>query len=48
MKKISMINKMTNLNKLEKKCPDGIPFSKCKAYLEKQKKKTIKNKKTFT
>ena len=40
-----MINKMTNFKKLEKKCPDGIPFSKCKEYLEIQKKKTKKVKK---
>ena len=36
---------MTNFKKLEKSCPDGIPFSKCKEYLEKQKKKTKKVKK---
>ena len=33
---------MTNFKKLEKSCPDGIPFSQCKAYLEKQKKRTKK------
>ena len=31
---------MTKFKQLEKKCPDGIPFSKCREYLEKQKKKT--------
>tara|TARA_Y100000817_G_scaffold294078_1_gene267628 strand:+ start:4256 stop:4504 length:249 start_codon:yes stop_codon:yes gene_type:complete len=31
---------MKKFKQLEKKCPDGIPFSKCKEYLEKQKKKT--------
>jgi len=31
---------MVNLRKLEKVCPDGIPFSKCREYLEKQRKKT--------
>ena len=31
---------MVNLKKLQKQCPDGIPFSKCKEYLKKQKKKT--------
>ena len=30
---------MVNLSRLEKVCPDGIPFSKCKEYLEKQRKK---------
>ena len=33
---------MVNLSRLEKVCPDGIPFSKCKEYLEKQKKRTKK------
>lgn len=31
---------MVNFKKLQKQCPDGIPFSKCKEYLKKQKKKT--------
>ena len=30
---------MKKFKHLEKKCPDGIPFSKCREYLEKQKKK---------
>jgi len=29
---------MVNFKKLQKKCPNGIPFSKCKEYLEKDKK----------
>ena len=33
---------MVNFSRLEKVCPDGIPFSKCKEYLEKQKKRTKK------
>lgn len=33
---------MVNFKKLQKQCPDGIPFSKCKEYLKKQKKKTHK------
>ena len=36
---------MVNFKKLQKQCPDGIPFSKCKEYLKKQKKKTHKRKK---
>ena len=40
---------MKNFKKLHKQCPDGIPFSKCKEYLEKEKeknkKKTKKNSK---
>ena len=34
---------MKNLKRLEKVCPDGIPFSKCKEYLNK-KSKTKKSK----
>ena len=36
---------MVNFKKLQKQCPDGIPFSKCKEYLKKQKKKTHKRSK---
>jgi hypothetical protein len=36
---------MKGFNKLEQGCPDGIPFSKCKAYMKKDK-KTKRKKKT--
>jgi hypothetical protein len=36
---------MVNFKKLQKQCPDGIPFSKCKEYLKKHKKKTHKRSK---
>lgn len=46
MKKINIIIiYMVNFKKLQKQCPDGIPFSKCKEYLKKQKKKTHKRSK---
>lgn len=38
---------MVNFKKLQKQCPDGIPFSKCKGYLKKQK-KTQKHKKKIS
>lgn len=39
---------MKGFHKLEQGCPDGIPFSKCKAYMKKDKKihKTKRKKKT--
>ena len=39
---------MKGFHKLEPGCPDGIPFSKCKAYMKKDKKihKTKRKKKT--
>ena len=39
---------MKGFHKLEQGCPDGIPFSKCKAYMKKGKKinKTKRKKKT--
>ena len=33
---------MTNFKRLEKQCPEGIPFSECRAFLDKKKKKTKK------
>lgn len=36
---------MKGFNKLEQGCPDGIPFSKCKAYMKKAN-KTKRKKKT--
>uniref|UniRef100_A0A6C0FCY5 Uncharacterized protein n=1 Tax=viral metagenome TaxID=1070528 RepID=A0A6C0FCY5_9ZZZZ len=36
---------MKGFHKLEQGCPDGIPFSKCKAYMKKGK-KTKRKKKT--
>lgn len=38
---------MKGFHKLEQGCPDGIPFSKCKAYMKQNKKgKTKRKKKT--
>lgn len=39
---------MKGFHKLEKKCPEGIPFSKCKEYLKRNKKTKRRNKKTNT
>lgn len=36
---------MKGFNKLEQGCPDGIPFSKCKAYMKKGKNNKTKRKK---
>ena len=36
---------MKGFHKLEQGCPDGIPFSKCKAYMKKGKKNKTKRKK---
>ena len=33
---------MTNFKQLQKSCPDGIPFSKCKEYLKNKKTKLKK------
>lgn len=36
---------MKGFHKLEQGCPDGIPFSKCKAYMKKGKNNKTKRKK---
>lgn len=36
---------MKGFHKLEKGCPDGIPFSKCREYMKKQKKQKATRKK---
>ena len=37
---------MKGFHKLEKGCPEGIPFSKCKEYIKNKKNQTKKRKKT--
>ena len=37
---------MKGLNKLEKGCPDGIPFSKCREHMGKQRKQKATRKKS--